>query len=167
MRGCFCTSTGSFCHAFWWRCHLHSHEGTAQTRSVQAWLLLFAQRVVLEAHTHTDFLHDWRRPYRSILVSTSPCFLCRCLGVFSMHLVMYGSCNQGITFPSQFAREILARVASQWIAGLIYVFWRGAKAGVPVSDARVLDLDLTMLGPVVYFQMPMFESLSHVQLKQE
>ena len=35
------------------RCHLHSHEGTAQTRSVQAWLLLFAQRVVLEAHTQT------------------------------------------------------------------------------------------------------------------
>lgn len=104
--------------------------------------------------------------YRSILVSTSPCFLCRCLGVFSMHLVMYESCNQGITFPSQFAREILARVASQWIAGLIYVFWRGAKAGVPVSDARVLDLDLAMLGPVVYFQMPMFESLSHVKLNR-
>ena len=79
---------------------------------------------------------------------------------------MYGSCNLGITLPSQFAREILARVASQWIAGLIYVFRRGAKAGVPVSDARVLDLDLAMLGPVVYCQMPMFESLSHVQLNR-
>ena len=40
---------------------------------------------------------------------------------------------------------MLTRVAIQWIAGLICVFWRGAKAGVPVSDARVLDLDLAML----------------------
>ena len=63
---------------------------------------------------------------------------------------------------------MLPRVAIQWIAGLICVFWRGAKAGVPVSDARVLDLDLAMLdlamlGPVLHFQLPMFESLSHVQ----
>ena len=114
MRGCFCTSTGSFCHAFCWRCHLHSHEGTAQTRSVHG-LLPFLQLLLLEAHTQTFCMiggvlrgnkngqsnsteqlvsplvieESWY-PLPATSSAVVPAF-------FSMLSNMYGSCNQGST----------------------------------------------------------------------